>query len=117
MQEHSDINYSAIMKWGIALLVVAFIVHILMYFLFQFLNAQEAKMDPKPSPMFQKDQTPPAPILQTNPALDLQQFRAQEQHLLTSYGWIDKEKGIARIPVGEAMKLVVEKEKTGLETQ
>jgi hypothetical protein len=111
MQEHSDINYSAILKWGIALLVVGVIVHVLMYFLFQFLNAQEARMDPKPSPMFQKDQTPPEPRLQRNPPLDLQEFRAQEEHLLTSYGWVDQEKGIARIPVSEAMKLVVEKEK------
>ena len=110
MQEHSDINYSAILKWGIALLVIAVIVHILMYFLFQYFNAEEAKLDPKPSPMFQKDQTPPEPTLQKNPTLDLQEFRAQEQHLLGSYGWVDKEKGIARIPVSEAMKLVVAKE-------
>jgi hypothetical protein len=112
MQEHSDINYSAILKWGIALLVVAVIVQVLMYFLFQFFNAQEAKMDPKPSPMFQKDQRPPEPTLQLDPKLDLQKFHAQEEHLLTSYGWVDKEKGIARIPVSEAMKLVVQKEKT-----
>ena len=112
MQEHSDINYSAIMKWGIALLVVAVIVHILMYFLFQFFNAEQTKLDPKPSPMFQKDQKPPDPVLEVNETLALEEFHAQEQNLLSSYGWVDKEKGIARIPVSEAMKLVVQKEKS-----
>lgn len=111
MREHSDINFSAILKWGIGLLVVAIMVHVLIWVMFEFLKAREARLDPKPSPMFQGDQRPPDPQLQVNPALDLQKYRAAEQHLLSSYGWVDPEKGIARIPVSEAMKLVVQKEK------
>ena len=41
-----------------------------------------------------------------NPALlDL---RAQEGQVLGSYGWVDKEKGIVRIPVERAMDLLLE---------
>jgi hypothetical protein len=32
--------------------------------------------------------------------------RAQEDAFLTSWGWVEKDKGIARIPIDEAMKIV-----------
>ena len=39
----------------------------------------------------------------------LAEFRAQEDALLTSYGWVEKDKGIARIPIDEAMRIVAER--------
>ena len=39
----------------------------------------------------------------------LAELRAQEDALLTSYGWVEKDKGIARMPIGEAMKIVAER--------
>lgn len=110
MQEHSDINFSAIMKAAIALLIVAVVVHVVIWILFDVLKAREAKLDPKPSPMYQQDQKPPAPRLQENPRLDLQTFHASEQNLLSSYDWVDRQQGIVRIPVTEAMKLLVQKQ-------
>ena len=110
MQEHSDVNFSGIMKAGIALLIVAVVVHVVIWVMFDVLKSHEAKLDPKPSPMFQKDQKPPDPQLQISPRLDLQKFHAAEQNLLSSYDWVDRQQGIVRIPVTEAMKLVVQKE-------
>jgi len=47
---------------------------------------------------------PPGPRLQTNEAADLRRFRAEEERRLNGYHWIDKQKGIVRIPIGEAMQ-------------
>jgi hypothetical protein len=47
---------------------------------------------------------PPGPRLQTNEAADLRRFRAEEDRRLNGYHWIDKQKGIVHIPIGEAMK-------------
>ena len=47
---------------------------------------------------------PPGPRLQTDPARDLQKFRAKEEERLNSYYWIDKEKGVVHIPIDQAMK-------------
>jgi hypothetical protein len=47
---------------------------------------------------------PPGPRLQTNPEAELQEFRAEEEKRLNTYGWIDKRKGIVHIPIEEAMK-------------
>jgi hypothetical protein len=50
---------------------------------------------------------PPAPHLQTSPYLDLRAFREQEDEVLGTYGWVDKERGVVRIPIDEAMRLLV----------
>ncbi len=47
---------------------------------------------------------PPGPRLQTDDAADLRRFRSGENDRLNSYYWIDKQKGVVHIPIGEAMK-------------
>jgi hypothetical protein len=54
--------------------------------------------------------SPPPPLLQTGPTLDLTSFREQEDRILGSYAWVDKEKGVVRIPVEEAMRILVGRE-------
>ncbi|HEX3843676.1 MAG TPA: hypothetical protein VHV80_04895 [Steroidobacteraceae bacterium] len=48
--------------------------------------------------------TPPEPRLQTDPAADLAAYVRKERHLLDSYGWVDREHGIARVPIEIAMQ-------------
>ena len=52
----------------------------------------------------QLDIAPPGPRLQLDPPSDLAKFRAREQTQLDSYGWIDRDNGIAHIPIAQAMK-------------
>ena len=52
---------------------------------------------------------PPAPRLQTREVLDLETFRKEEAAILSSYGIVDKEKGVYRIPIEQAMKLAIER--------
>ncbi|MBV8889159.1 MAG: hypothetical protein JO305_05765 [Alphaproteobacteria bacterium] len=47
---------------------------------------------------------PPGPRLQTDPAQDLARFRAEEDRRLDRYYWIDREKGIVHIPIGQAIE-------------
>jgi hypothetical protein len=47
---------------------------------------------------------PPEPRLQTDPQADLAAYLRQERHLLDSYGWVDREHGIARVPIEIAMQ-------------
>ncbi len=49
------------------------------------------------------------PRLVTSEPAVLAEFRAQESAFLTSYGWVEKDKGIARMPIDEAMKIVAER--------
>ena len=53
--------------------------------------------------------TPPAPRLQALPEVELAELRAQEDAILGSYAWVEKDRGVVRIPVEEAMRLVAER--------
>ena len=57
----------------------------------------------------QDDRLPPEPRLQANPKQDLRDLRESEDALLKSYGWVDKNNGVVRIPIDEAMKLVLQR--------
>lgn len=48
----------------------------------------------------------PEPRLQSDPAGDLRDFRAQQAKELEGYAWADRERGLVRIPVARAMELV-----------
>jgi hypothetical protein len=48
----------------------------------------------------------PNPQLQQNPADDLVRMKAEEQRRITSYGWVDRKAGIARIPVDRAVDIL-----------
>jgi hypothetical protein len=53
--------------------------------------------------------TPPAPVLQVDPRSDLAAFRAEEDARLSSYGWIDRGKGVVHIPIARAMAEIAAK--------
>jgi len=53
--------------------------------------------------------TPAGPRLQVSPQLDLTTFRAREEEELNTYGWINKTAGVVRIPISNAMDLVLKK--------
>ena len=49
------------------------------------------------------------PLLQIRPRDELAVHRAAEDVLLNHYQWVDRDLGIARIPVDRAMNILVEK--------
>lgn len=51
----------------------------------------------------------PFPREQPSPRTDLETFRAREEAELNSYGWIDRKSGIVRIPIDQAMDLLLQK--------
>jgi hypothetical protein len=61
-------------------------------------------------PLFATNTTPtqmPSPPLQGAPALDLKALRAQKHAMLNEYRWIDRDKGVVRIPIEQAMALLI----------
>jgi hypothetical protein len=57
----------------------------------------------------QTPQAPPEPRLQVTPGQELHQLRAQEDAVLSSYGWIDREAGRVRIPIDRAMEVLMQR--------
>ena len=48
----------------------------------------------------------PEPALQKKPQDDLKRFQLEQRMSLSGYGWVDRSKGIARIPIEEAMRII-----------
>jgi hypothetical protein len=109
--EHSDVNIRAILGFGAGLIVVAAVVHLLIYVLFGYFTSREGVQGPAEYPLAaaQGHREPPEPRLQTNPRQDLADLRAKEDETLSSYGWVDKNAGVVRIPIDAAMKLTLER--------
>lgn len=51
---------------------------------------------------------PPEPRLQVSAPADLRVFRAREELELHSYGWINRTASVVRIPIEQAMELVLQ---------
>ena len=109
--EHSDVDIRAILGFGAALIAVAAVVHLLIFGLFRFFEARDGVKVAAEYPLAaaQRHREPPEPRLQTDPRQDLVDMRAKEDELLGSYGWVDKNAGIVRIPIDAAMKLTLER--------
>lgn len=51
----------------------------------------------------------PGPNLQINPSADLATHRAREEEELTTYGWVDRDAGVVRIPIARAMERLIQR--------
>jgi hypothetical protein len=67
--EASDVSIGGILKFAVGLTIFAVIVHVLIWGMFIFLNAQEEKKEPQPGPMAMtpEERLPPDPRLQAAP--------------------------------------------------
>jgi hypothetical protein len=52
---------------------------------------------------------PPEPRIEVAPYEQLQQIRAKEDHVLTTYAWVDKQNGVVRVPIDRAIDLLAAK--------
>jgi len=114
--EESDVNIRGVLMFGGALIVAAIVIHLVVGVLFKYFDVREARQATPEYPLAaaQENRLPPEPRLQTNPRADLADLRAQEEKVLETYGWVDKNASVVRIPIEEAMKLTV---KRGLPTR
>jgi hypothetical protein len=127
--ETSDINVRAVI-WSIAIFIgVAVVIHVALYFLFEFFAAGERRRNDEPVTLVRTGRRaqPPEPRLQpfpdqpaawqgaqqratfNTPVTDMEELTAREENILTSYGWANREEGLVRIPIDRAMELMLER--------
>jgi len=107
--ERSDVNVRLILVFGGALLVVAIVVHLVLYWLLQYYNEGSQVRRPVASVPSPPESISPAPRLQVAPQADMARMRAAEERELQSYGWVDRDKQVIRIPIDRAMQLIAER--------
>ncbi len=107
--ESRDADIRPVLLTGIGLAFCVVVVGLIVYGTFRYLATHPAT-GVQPNPMTVLDpQIPPAPRIEEHPAIEIQQLHAQEDQTLSTYGWIDKKKGLVRIPLDRAMELQMER--------
>ena len=110
--EHTDIDASIGYKFALWLLVAMVISIGIVYGTFWFFEGREqtagvaAQQYPLAAGVVRDV---PAPRLQPQPFKDVYLLREEEAKRLNSYGWVDKQGGVARIPVDRAMEVMLQR--------
>lgn len=109
--EHTDAGTWTILKFLLWLAGSAVLIHAGLALLFNlFVEQRVEHQAPKyPLAVGEGPRVPPEPRLQRFPREDIMNFRIGEDAALHQYGWVDRNAGIVRIPIQEAMRLTVER--------
>lgn len=108
--EHSDASVWIIVKFGLWLAISAVVISAGMGLLFGlFVKQSEETTQEFPLATGQEHRLPAPPRLQQFPLNERYEFRQHEDAVLQEYGWVNKETGVVRMPIADAMKLAVER--------
>ena len=107
--EKSDLKPKPIVIFGVILTLVTILALVASYGMIRFLGWWDRPRLETPASPLATRAVPSEPRLQVEAPTELKGLQATEQEVLTSYGWVSKEAGIARIPIERAMQLVLER--------
>ena len=110
--EKTDAHAGDTYRAGLYILGTMVVTALVVVPMYRFLAGREAREQVPAATVLRPDAGAPAPAfpkLVTSEPFVLTEFRAQEDALLTSYGWVEKDKGIARLPIDVAMGIVAER--------
>lgn len=126
--EESDVNVRALIWFMVFFIVFAAVTHAGLYLLYRFYRNLEGgakanppissvamprdanvpatpRLQPFPNRMPNNETVPPTG---STPVVDMVAMRESENQRLSTYGWVDKQHGIAHIPIEEAKKLALQ---------
>jgi hypothetical protein len=103
--EGADLHIRNVVKVAAFLGFILVLTILILALFFQLMERTHPNRTSEAAPVVRETDLPPLPRLQTNPLSDLQAVRAVEDSHLDRYAWIDREHGIAQIPIDRAMEL------------
>ena len=114
--ETRDVKVRPLAVFVAGLTIVGVFVYLVVFVMFRLFSGQAANVDAqlapssvsRPAPAPGEERLPPEPRIQANPAVDMETLRRQEDAVLTTYGWVDRQAGIVRIPIDVAIAQVLE---------
>jgi hypothetical protein len=110
--ERKDVNVFQISAFGVGLLLAVIVSVFAMWAMFDFFYHREDEKNAGSANALmlnERPKLPPEPRLQAEPKMELKDMKADEDTILNSYGWLDPNKGIVRIPIDLAIDMVAKK--------
>jgi hypothetical protein len=107
--ETRDTNAGGVFTFLVALGIVLVVTGLVCWGLFRYFSAHEVNQAGSDSPFANTRQLPLGPQLQVNPREDWLKFREEQEKSLETYAWENRSAGTVRVPIEEAMELLVKK--------
>jgi hypothetical protein len=108
--EVSTIGVRAISLFSVALLALCVVVCLILWLWLEQLKRREQRVDALyPGRLAIEVDQFPQPRLQKDPRTELAEVKEEQEGRLRSYGWVDSQAGIARIPIARAIDILAEK--------
>lgn len=119
--EREDLGARPILIFLLSLVIGCVLVAIVLKGLYLYLDAYENRRQPAESPLVWETTTDtrtvepgdikkfPQPRLEKDETTEINDFRLQEEQTLNSYGWVDEQAGVVRIPIDRAMALLAQR--------
>jgi hypothetical protein len=118
--EREDLGAKPVIGFIVSLVISGVLIYYVIWGIFHFLDAYDRKHQQVRTPLIQAEsntrdvqtqliQRFPEPRLEENERTELNGFRYGEEQELNSYGWVNKDAGIAHIPIEQAMQLIAQK--------
>ena len=107
-----EIGVKGIVWSGVALVVVALVVHFLIWGLLRGFDKLDDRQDVPLTPIEAASPQPadfPEPRLQTHQELDLEKVREEEDLKLRKAGWVNRQQGVVRVPVDVAIDVIAKR--------
>jgi len=106
--ELTDAPIQPIVLMGGAVAIITALVFALSLGVFRFFSGHPAEAPYNPMAA-EAPTAPPLPRIEVAPAIEYQQLRAQEDQILSTYGWMDRKAGVTRIPIDRAIDLLLQR--------
>lgn len=106
--EHKDINVRTLLWLGAGLCAMTVLAALGVKLLFGYYAAHQPSAQPA-SLIEAGPELPPQPRLQIHERVDLGRKLAADQSALNSYGWVDRNAGVVRIPIDRAIDLLAQR--------
>jgi hypothetical protein len=109
--EPTDVSTRPVVVSVAALAVFTLVFTFVAHLVFHGLAAREKAASAPANPLAAEYAAtqPPEPRLQLHPKTDLEVLHAAEDKILNNYAWVDKNAGIAQVPIERAMELLLAK--------
>jgi hypothetical protein len=119
--EREDLGAKPILIFLLALIIGCVVVALVLKGLYSYLDSYQNHHQAAQSPLVQQTTTDtrnvepgdikkfPQPRLESGETTEINDFRMQEEQTLNSYGWVDQQAGVARIPIDRAMALLAQR--------
>jgi hypothetical protein len=119
--EREDLGAKPILIFLLGLVIGCLLVALVLRGLYSYLDSYENRHQPAESPLVQQTTADtrivekgdinkfPQPRLEGEEMSEINAFRLQEEQTLNSYGWVDEQAGVVRIPIDRAMALLAQR--------